>query len=82
MTYTRHFCLVYVKRNLILIITEAHKLDKLLHNVRKGILNIEIYDLHRRIFFLTKEQNFLTFSLENNLRPYLWKEINILHNVL
>jgi hypothetical protein len=57
----------------------TYKLDKLLYNVRKGILNIEIYDLHKRISFLTKEQNFLTFSLENNLPPYIWKEINGYH---
>jgi hypothetical protein len=53
----------------------TQKLDKLLHNVRKGILNIEIYELHRYISFLTKERNLLTSSLENNLPSYIWYEI-------
>jgi len=46
-----------------------------MYKSKKKILNIEIFDLHKYIFSLNKETNFLSVNLSNLLPSHIWNEI-------
>jgi len=49
--------------------------NKLLHNTRNRLLNIEIYDLHRQFQKIIKEISRLGKELSNSLPVYVWQVI-------
>jgi len=55
------------------------KLERLLCNSQKKILQIEIFDLHRLIDSLHKELSCLSSRLTNSLPPHIWNGIQGFH---
>jgi len=53
----------------------VQKLEKVLYNSQKRILNIEIFDLHRFIYSLIRDLRFLTTILYNTLPANIYNEI-------
>jgi len=53
----------------------ARKLEKVIYSTQMKILNIEIFDLHRHIHFLSKELGFLSRNLGDNLPPHIYNTI-------
>lgn len=49
------------------------KVERLMHNIKTKILNIEIFDL--QVDALQEELNFISYSLSNCLPPYTWNKI-------
>jgi len=44
---------------------DIHKLERLLYILRRKILKIEIFDLHKYINFLDRDLSYLTYKLIN-----------------
>jgi len=57
----------------------SKKFERLLYNLKKKILQLEIFDLHRLIDWLTKDLSFLSFNLSNILLIYIWRVIQNFH---
>jgi len=55
------------------------KLERLLYNSQKKILQIEIFDLHRLIDSLYKELSCLSSRLINSLPAHIWNNIHKFH---
>jgi len=55
------------------------KLERLLHNSQKKILQIEIFDLHRLIDLLNRELTRLSYKLTDTLPIHIWNDIQKFH---
>jgi len=52
-----------------------HNANKLLHNTRNRLLNIEIFDLHKQFQKIIKEISILDKELSNSLPVFIWQVI-------